>query len=217
MSKLGRAEVGPEGPKSRYICLGGWEQTMPAAQLVAPILRLKNGPGLWSLSHWSVPLCRNVQVRTGWRWSRAPSLSNWPVSLCRSVQVRTGWRWSRAPSRGTSAWAGGSRPCRLRSWSLQFYGFQEWMEYSEGRLCDSILIWCKHACIALSLLTLPFLTRICWKVWTMMLIWEILYNAHRPEGIANEGPVRIQYKSLVPIYVFPKMKLCSLLISKTVL
>jgi hypothetical protein len=33
---------------------------------------------------------------------------------------------------------------------------------------------------------------------------------------ANEGPVRIQYKykCLVPIYVFPEMKLCSLLISK---
>jgi hypothetical protein len=32
---------------------------------------------------------------------------------------------------------------------------------------------------------------------------------------ANEGPARIQYKCLVPIYVFPEMKLCSLLISKT--
>ena len=32
---------------------------------------------------------------------------------------------------------------------------------------------------------------------------------------ANEGPVRIQYKCLVPIYVFPEMKLRSLLISKT--
>jgi hypothetical protein len=34
---------------------------------------------------------------------------------------------------------------------------------------------------------------------------------------ANEGPVRIQYKCLVPILsaVFPEMKLCSLLISKT--
>jgi hypothetical protein len=31
----------------------------------------------------------------------------------------------------------------------------------------------------------------------------------------NEGPVRIQYKCLVPIYVFPEMKLSSLLISKT--
>jgi hypothetical protein len=29
-----------QGPKSRYICLGGWEQVMPASQLVAPILRL---------------------------------------------------------------------------------------------------------------------------------------------------------------------------------
>jgi hypothetical protein len=32
---------------------------------------------------------------------------------------------------------------------------------------------------------------------------------------ANEGPVRIQYKCLVPIYVFPEMKLRSLVISKT--
>ncbi len=30
---------------------------------------------------------------------------------------------------------------------------------------------------------------------------------------ANVGPVRIQYKSLVPIYVFPEMKLCGLTIS----
>jgi hypothetical protein len=32
---------------------------------------------------------------------------------------------------------------------------------------------------------------------------------------ANEGLVRIQYKCLVPIYIFPEMKLWSLLISKT--
>ncbi len=31
---------------------------------------------------------------------------------------------------------------------------------------------------------------------------------------ANEGPVRIQYKCLVPIYVFPGMKLYVLVISK---
>jgi hypothetical protein len=31
---------------------------------------------------------------------------------------------------------------------------------------------------------------------------------------ANEGPMRIQYKCLVPIYVFSEMKLCSLLITK---
>jgi hypothetical protein len=31
----------------------------------------------------------------------------------------------------------------------------------------------------------------------------------------NEGPMRIQYKCLVPIYVFPEMKLCSLVLSKT--
>jgi hypothetical protein len=32
---------------------------------------------------------------------------------------------------------------------------------------------------------------------------------------ANEGLVRIQYKCLVPIYVFPEMKLIGLVISKT--
>jgi hypothetical protein len=32
---------------------------------------------------------------------------------------------------------------------------------------------------------------------------------------ANEGPVRIHYKCLVPIYAFQEMKLCSLVISKT--
>jgi hypothetical protein len=32
---------------------------------------------------------------------------------------------------------------------------------------------------------------------------------------ANEGPVRIQYKCLVPIYAFPEMKLRGLAISKT--
>ena len=32
---------------------------------------------------------------------------------------------------------------------------------------------------------------------------------------ANEGPVGIQYKGLVPIYVSPEMKLRSLIISKT--
>jgi hypothetical protein len=31
---------------------------------------------------------------------------------------------------------------------------------------------------------------------------------------ANEGPVRILYICLVPIYVFPEMKLCGLVISK---
>ncbi len=32
---------------------------------------------------------------------------------------------------------------------------------------------------------------------------------------ANEEPVRIQYKCLVPICVFPEMKLCGRFISKT--
>ncbi len=34
------------------------------------------------------------------------------------------------------------------------------------------------------------------------------------ECTANEGPVRIQYKYLVPSYVFPEMKLRGLVISK---
>ncbi len=33
--------------------------------------------------------------------------------------------------------------------------------------------------------------------------------------MAHEEPVRIQYKCLVPIYVFPEMKLRGLVISKT--
>jgi hypothetical protein len=32
---------------------------------------------------------------------------------------------------------------------------------------------------------------------------------------ANDRPVRIQYKCLVPIYVFPEMKLHTLIISQT--
>jgi hypothetical protein len=36
----------------------------------------------------------------------------------------------------------------------------------------------------------------------------------RPMYTANEGLVRIQYKCLVPIYVFPEMKLPGLVISK---
>jgi hypothetical protein len=32
--------------------------------------------------------------------------------------------------------------------------------------------------------------------------------------IANDGPARIQYKRLVPIYVLPEMKLCGLVIPK---
>jgi hypothetical protein len=34
-------------------------------------------------------------------------------------------------------------------------------------------------------------------------------------GSANKGPVKIQYKFLVAIYVFPEMKLRSLDISRT--
>ncbi len=41
--------------------------------------------------------------------------------------------------------------------------------------------------------------------------WK-LRKANVEACTANEGPVRIQYKCLVPIYVFPEMKLCGLLI-----
>jgi hypothetical protein len=47
----------------------------------------------------------------------------------------------------------------------------------------------------------------------------LLYVCYKLEQdcAANEGLVRIQYKCLVPIYpyVFPGMKLCGLVISKT--
>ncbi len=43
------------------------------------------------------------------------------------------------------------------------------------------------------------------------------YDIYEQYRTANEGPVRIHYKCLVPIYVFPEMNcaVCSLLISKT--
>ncbi len=50
------------------------------------------------------------------------------------------------------------------------------------------------------------------KKWKSKLVWpllcvcsEIIRREH--QAPANEGPVRIQYKCLVPIYVFPEMKL----------
>ena len=49
----------------------------------------------------------------------------------------------------------------------------------------------------------------------------IIYSDHKPgrhrqlSVTANEGPVRIQYKCLVPIYVFLEMKLRGLVIPKT--
>ncbi len=45
-------------------------------------------------------------------------------------------------------------------------------------------------------------------------LWKYLPSAYYACTV-NEGPVRIQYKCPVPIYVFPEMKLCSLVISKT--
>ncbi len=49
---------------------------------------------------------------------------------------------------------------------------------------------------------------------------HIALHPPRPHSLlylytANEGPVRVQHKCLVRIYVFPEMKLCSLVISKT--
>ncbi len=51
------------------------------------------------------------------------------------------------------------------------------------------------------------------KIWLFMKYSD----SSRRQGryTANEGPVRIQYKCLVPIYVFPEMKLRSVVISKT--
>jgi hypothetical protein len=59
---------------------------------------------------------------------------------------------------------------------------------------------------------------------TVNVVFKYLFRDQKPavyRGVggprnhytANEGLVRIQYKCLVPIYVFPEMKLCSLLIS----
>jgi hypothetical protein len=42
-----------------------------------------------------------------------------------------------------------------------------------------------------------------------------IFTVPDPSSTANEGPMRIQFKCLVPIYVFPEMKLCSLFISIT--
>jgi hypothetical protein len=41
------------------------------------------------------------------------------------------------------------------------------------------------------------------------------FHRHIKKYAANEGLVRIQYECLVPIYVFPEMKLSGLVISKT--
>ncbi len=50
----------------------------------------------------------------------------------------------------------------------------------------------------------------------MGLTWAFLSLCpHNLLYTANEGLVRIQYKCLVPIYVFPEMKLQGLIISKT--
>jgi hypothetical protein len=50
-----------------------------------------------------------------------------------------------------------------------------------------------------------------WQPWMRIKLHQGLFEIHT----ANVGPVRIQYKCLVPIYVFLKTKLCSLLISTT--
>ncbi len=42
-----------------------------------------------------------------------------------------------------------------------------------------------------------------------------LQQCYITSDTANEGPVRIQYKCLFLIYVFPEMKLRDLVISKT--
>jgi hypothetical protein len=46
-------------------------------------------------------------------------------------------------------------------------------------------------------------------------IWNLQQKFGASIFTANEGPVGIQYKCLVPIYVFPEIKLRGILISKT--
>jgi hypothetical protein len=49
--------------------------------------------------------------------------------------------------------------------------------------------------------------------YTKNFIKELVLKKHKKD--ANEGPMRIQYKCLVAIVVFPEMKLRGLVISKT--
>ena len=49
--------------------------------------------------------------------------------------------------------------------------------------------------------------RECWASMNVMGSPRALFLTKTLRHTANEGPVRIQYKCLVPIYVFPEMKL----------
>ncbi len=52
--------------------------------------------------------------------------------------------------------------------------------------------------------------------WFLVWLWLVKATSSRYfDFAANEGLVRIQYKCLVPIYVFSEIKLCSLVVSKT--
>jgi hypothetical protein len=56
---------------------------------------------------------------------------------------------------------------------------------------------------------------------TAIYVWNTVYPFNPSawpsyvEDLSNAGPMRIQLKYLVPIYVFPEMKLRGLIISKT--
>ncbi len=52
---------------------------------------------------------------------------------------------------------------------------------------------------------------LCMRTYVYEKEWGTIVSLHT----ANEGPMRIQYKCIVPIYVFPEMKLYGLIISKT--
>jgi hypothetical protein len=46
-------------------------------------------------------------------------------------------------------------------------------------------------------------------------VFIVVFDPFKLILTANEGPMRIKYKCLVPIYVFPELKLRDLIISKT--
>ncbi len=46
-----------------------------------------------------------------------------------------------------------------------------------------------------------------WQIYRWVVTAEPLYRRSRERYTAKEGPVRIQYKCLVPIYICPEMKL----------
>jgi hypothetical protein len=55
------------------------------------------------------------------------------------------------------------------------------------------------------------------KIWKMSSTPFVEHTKKDGKRTKNEGPVRIQYKCLVPIHVFPEMKMCGLLIKNRII